>query len=104
MKVGWLALLALVSTSTAAHAQGAAESMARASASDVSRYAVRQTRPLPPSGAAWKNERAVFADGARVAWRFAQLAYQPNTGLFSSLIHYKNSTMWDVGSGLAVLY
>jgi hypothetical protein len=68
-------------------------------------YWFEQLRPPQPADAAWTaTEKQVMTDAARVAWRFAQRAYQPNTGLITSLIHYRRATLWDIGSGLAMLY
>src|SRR4051812_45605162 len=107
MKLGWLAIAAALCAHADVSAQVALEPKwltAVHEDSSWSGYAAEQGRPSPPAGAKWADDRPVFEEAARIAWRFAGLAYQPKTGLMSSLIRYRNATMWDVGSGLAVLY
>jgi hypothetical protein len=59
----------------------------------------------PPSMAAAPvgDEAALYTDAAAVAWRFVQANLQP-TGMVGALGSYPDTTVWDIGSGLAALY
>ena len=59
------------------------------------------SRPVPRPTA---GKPADFGDGARVAWGFVERHYQPSTGFVGAIGQYPYVTVWDIGSGLAVLY
>jgi len=50
------------------------------------------------------NDRDVFMDAARVAWRYVDGQYNAETGLVNSVAGYRYATVWDIGSGLLALY
>lgn len=50
------------------------------------------------------DERQLFLNAARIAWRFADRNYQPSTGLSRAHDTYQYVTLWDVASGLAATY
>jgi hypothetical protein len=59
----------------------------------------------PDSAAAHALEDdRLFAEAARVAWRYVDQQYQPASGFVNSVLWYPYATMWDVASGLAALY
>ena len=58
----------------------------------------------PTEAAPAHPDRALFADAASTAWRYADRQYHPATGLINSVDDYSYATMWDVASGLAALY
>ncbi|MFL5382702.1 MAG: DUF3131 domain-containing protein [Longimicrobiaceae bacterium] len=50
------------------------------------------------------NDRDVFMDAARTAWRYIDGQYNARTGLVNSVAGYRYATVWDIGSGLLALY
>jgi len=56
------------------------------------------------AGRAGINDRDVFMDAARVAWRYVDGQYNPGTGLVNSVAGYRYATVWDIGSSLLALY
>jgi hypothetical protein len=50
------------------------------------------------------NDRDVFMDASRVAWRYIDAQYNAQTGLVNSVAGYRYATVWDIGSGLLALY
>jgi hypothetical protein len=50
------------------------------------------------------NDRDVFMDAARTAWRYIDGQYNPGTGLVNSVAGYRYATVWDIGSSLLALY
>jgi len=50
------------------------------------------------------NDRDVFMDAARTAWRYIDAQYNPRTGLVNSVAGYRYATVWDIGSGVLALY
>lgn len=55
-------------------------------------------------GRAAPNDRDVFMDAARTAWRYIDGQYNPRTGLVNSVAGYRYATVWDIGSSLLALY
>jgi hypothetical protein len=106
MRYAFVALACtLAATPVALRAQVPLEPIKSSASASGQAYRFEQSRPSQPAGAAWTAaEKQVMTDAARVAWRFSQSAYQPNTGLITALIHYRRATLWDIGSGLAMLY
>jgi hypothetical protein len=72
------------------------ESEIRESARELNRQA-NQSLTFP-------EERKTYADAARIAWIYADRYYSPQTGLFNATSGYPYTTVWDIASGLAVLY
>jgi hypothetical protein len=65
----------------------------------------RRSPPASPSARPpLRDEAAVFADAARIAWSFMQRHFQPSTGLIGAVGRYPYTTVWDIGSSLAALY
>lgn len=50
------------------------------------------------------DERDMFLDAARVAWRYGERHYRPASGLIAPVPFYDYATVWDIGSSLAMLF
>src|SRR5689334_16476435 len=50
------------------------------------------------------SESAIWILAAKNAVLYTNTQYQASTGLFNSVRNYPYATMWDIASGLAVLY
>lgn len=89
---------------TAGNAAGAATSAANA-AEPVSLEAVdRELSREMARTLLLPDDRDHFLDAARVAWRYGERYYRPSTGLVAPVPFYDYSTVWDLGSSLALLY
>jgi hypothetical protein len=64
----------------------------------------QQTAAAPPQNQVLPAERGEFVEAARTAWRFGERYYPPSTGLIAPVPFYDYSTVWDLGSSLAMLY
>jgi hypothetical protein len=51
-----------------------------------------------------QSESAIWTVAARGAFAYTNTQYNASTGLFNSVRNYAYGTMWDIASGLAVLY
>jgi hypothetical protein len=50
------------------------------------------------------EEREMYADAARTAWRYVEQHYQRATGLVDATSDYPYTTVWDLASSLGALY
>src|SRR5215213_5425875 len=89
----WLALLAWSLAGAPAAAAQVADSAVAAPASDSAAV---------PSHAL--EDDRLFAEAARVAWRYVDQQYQPASGFINPVAWYPYATLWDIASGLAALY
>jgi hypothetical protein len=62
-----------------------------------------QEGPAPDPTAA-EGEARLYRDAAERAWRYADAAYVPETGLFRAHADFDYVTMWDVGGGFMALF
>ena len=60
--------------------------------------------PAVRTGSEPASESAVWTVAAKAAVLYTNTQYNSETGLFNSVRGYEYATMWDVASGLAVLY
>ena len=51
-----------------------------------------------------QDDQALFLGAARTAWNYGQRYYRPNTGFVAAVPFYDYTTVWDLGSSLAILY
>jgi hypothetical protein len=68
-----------------------------ASAAQRGHGALPAERYAPRAGALTEQERNM----ARIAWKYFENNYHPETGLVNSVDKYPSTTMWDTGSALA---
>jgi hypothetical protein len=50
------------------------------------------------------EDKDVFMRAARTAWRYGEQHFRPSTGFIAAVPFYDYATVWDLGSGMAMLY
>jgi hypothetical protein len=50
------------------------------------------------------DSREYFTERARIAWRFGEQFYRSSSGLIAAVPFYDYATVWDLASGLSMLY
>jgi hypothetical protein len=76
-------------------------------AAPASPHSQRSATNAPPAAAAPSDNvdaPEYFSDRARMAWRYGERYYRPSSGLIAAVPFYDYATVWDLASGLAMLY
>jgi hypothetical protein len=76
--------------------------MARMESSQIE--AARELGRLANNSVILPGEREMYMDAGKTAWQYVERHYEPATGLVDATSGYQYTTVWDMASGLAVLY
>jgi hypothetical protein len=66
--------------------------------------AARELGRLANKSVILPDERQMYADAGRTAWRYVEQHYEPATGLVDATSEYPYTTVWDMASTLGALY